>query len=394
MIVYNVDRLTRRPIELEQFTAICERAGVTQFATVTADINLGTGDGMLMARILAAFAASESDRKSQRLKRKAREIAEAGRPGGGGNRPFGYEQDRVTVIESEAAIIRDVAARYLAGESLTSLTVWMQEAGITSVVGKPWRTGTLRATLTSARIVGLREHNGEVVASATWPAIISPATHEQLVAAFARKKLTGRRTARRYLLSGLLRCGKCGSKLFSSARREGERVRRRYVCSSNPDNGGCGKLTVVAEPVEEWIAEAVLIRLDSPALSDALAGRAEVDERHSALMAELADDQLQMAQLATSWANKEISHAEWKIARDVVEERVRKAERQLSEINGTSTLDGLIGNAIAVRESWESLNLTRQAAIVAAVLDYATIAPGQIGARSLDPSRILPTWRL
>src|SRR4051812_26837229 len=38
VIVYNTDRLTRRPIELEQFTAICETAGVTQFATVTSDI--------------------------------------------------------------------------------------------------------------------------------------------------------------------------------------------------------------------------------------------------------------------------------------------------------------------------------------------------------------------
>ena len=27
-VVYNLDKLTRRPIELEEFTAICERAGV------------------------------------------------------------------------------------------------------------------------------------------------------------------------------------------------------------------------------------------------------------------------------------------------------------------------------------------------------------------------------
>ncbi|HEV7564516.1 MAG TPA: recombinase family protein, partial [Microbacteriaceae bacterium] len=166
VIVYNLDRLTRRPIELEQFTSICQRAGMTQFVTVTGDIDLGSGDGMLMARVLAAFAASESDKKSQRLKRKAREIAEAGRPNGGYLRPFGYEKDQIAVVESEAVAIREVASRYLAGESLMSLTKWLQDNGVLSVAGMPWRTTSLRQTLTNPRIAGLRAHNGEIVATA------------------------------------------------------------------------------------------------------------------------------------------------------------------------------------------------------------------------------------
>ncbi|HUO39292.1 MAG TPA: recombinase family protein, partial [Mycobacterium sp.] len=34
VIVYNLDRLHRRPVELEEFVALCERAGVSQVATV------------------------------------------------------------------------------------------------------------------------------------------------------------------------------------------------------------------------------------------------------------------------------------------------------------------------------------------------------------------------
>lgn len=394
VVVYNLDRLTRRPIELEQFTAICERAGVQQFATVTADIDLGTGDGMLMARMLAAFAAMESDKKSQRLRRKARELAEAGKVGGGGLRPFGYDTDRVTVIESEATIVRQVAARYLAGESLMSLTTWIQEQGVLSVAGKPWRTSVVRAMLTNPRYAGLRAHNGDIIATAVWPAIITPEQHHQLVAAFARKKVSGRRTARRYLLSGLLRCGKCGNRLFSSLRRDGATERRRYVCASGPDHGGCGRLTIVAEPVEEWLSEAVLLRLDSPAMADALTGRAAADERQAALLADLQSDQAQMLDLTDLWSSKAISSAEWTRAREPIEARIRSTESQLSQINGTTALDGLIGNASALRESWESLNLTRQAAIVSAVLDYATITPADPGSRAFNPSRILPTWRL
>jgi DNA invertase Pin-like site-specific DNA recombinase len=62
VIVYNMDRLTRQPMELEQFTRLCEQAGVTQVKSVTADIDLGNDDGLFMARILAAIASKESGR--------------------------------------------------------------------------------------------------------------------------------------------------------------------------------------------------------------------------------------------------------------------------------------------------------------------------------------------
>ncbi|GMA91928.1 recombinase family protein [Homoserinibacter gongjuensis] len=147
VIAYHTDRLTRRPVELEHFMQVCDTAGMTHFATVTADIDLGNDDGLFMARILGAVAAKESARKSARLRSKARQNAEQGRVSGGGIRPFAYAADRVTVIESEAEVFRDLATRYLAGESLMSLTNWMQEQGIMSVAGKPWHTSVLRATL-------------------------------------------------------------------------------------------------------------------------------------------------------------------------------------------------------------------------------------------------------
>ncbi len=81
---------------------------------------------------------------------------------------------------------------------------------------------------------------------------------------------------RSYLLTGMLRCGRCGNKLFSALR---DQDTRRYVCLSGPDRGGCGRLTVVAEPVEALITEAVLFRLDTTGLADAIEDRVHVAER-------------------------------------------------------------------------------------------------------------------
>ena len=45
----------------------------------------------------------------------------SGKPHIGGGRACGYAPDRLTVIDTEAAIVKDCAARVLAGESLTSV---------------------------------------------------------------------------------------------------------------------------------------------------------------------------------------------------------------------------------------------------------------------------------
>ena len=390
VIVYNLDRLTRQPMELEEFTRLCERAGVTQVNSVTTDIDLGNDDGLFMARILAAIASKESARKSERLKRKAQQLAEQGMPNGGYQRPFGYEQDRRSVVEFEAEILRQIVARFLAGESSRSICVWLNEQNVPTTTGGQWKTMTLNAMLKSARIAGLREHKGVVVAEAVWDPIITKNQRERILAQFAAKRRTNTRAPRRYVLSGLLRCGKCGNKLFSAIRVD----TRRYVCSSGPDHGGCGGITVVAPPLEEFFSAAVLLRLDTPGMADALAGRRAADEQQSALAAELEADEEQMKVLSQMWAAKEISVGEWKAAREPIEARIRNVSRQLAQLSGSSSLDGLIGHGEKLRESWDTLNLDRQSAIIKAVLDYATILPGKPGSRSLDPARIQPVWRL
>jgi site-specific DNA recombinase len=186
----------------------------------------------------------------------------------------------------------------------------------------------------------------------------------------------------------MLRCANCGGKLFSSVRGE----TRRYVCMAGPDHGGCGRMTIVAAPTEEWIAEAVLTRLDSPAMADALAGRAAVDDRHAALIVELQSDQAQLLELSAMWAAKTISSAEWKAAREPIEARIHTTDRQLGQITGDNTLTGLVGNGSTLRTSWATLNLSRQAAIVGAVLDFATIQPATSRGRTFNPFRIVPTW--
>src|SRR5205807_241281 len=90
--VYDLDRLVRRPQELEHFFAVADGAGMSKLATIGDNVDPVTGDGLMVARIKGAVAAEEVRKMAQRLRRKHEELATMGRPSGGGSRAFGFDR--------------------------------------------------------------------------------------------------------------------------------------------------------------------------------------------------------------------------------------------------------------------------------------------------------------
>jgi DNA invertase Pin-like site-specific DNA recombinase len=392
VLAYHLDRLHRRPIELETFADVCDRAGA-QVATVQQDLNLGTSDGLLSARVLGAVANYASQRAGERIRRKMLELARQGRRHGSGHRQFGYDRDGYTVRDDEAQLLRDLTARLLAGESLNSLTNWLNERQTPTASGHPlWLRTTLRGILENPGICGLRTHNGEIIGPAAWPAIITPEQGEKVRTLLQNRARGRRRPARRYLLAGMLRCHNCGETMRAWPKGE----TRNYVCGKNADRpNACGGTYIKAEPVEQLIAEAVLMRLDTPALADAASGkRRREDDSLAQLREAISADAQQLTDLAEAHGNKLITLPEWLTARKPIEARLAKARRELADTTGTPDLAELAGTGTALRDSWPTLNLDRQRAIIAAVLDHAVIGPGKPGRSSFDPGRVRPTWRV
>jgi len=391
VIVWHMDRLHRRPVELERFVDTCARAGVRDVVTLSGDIDLVGGDGLLLARLLAAVAANESLSKSRRIGRKAQEIAESGRPTMGGPRPFGFTEDRVTHHPAEAPVIRELAARALAGETLTSLTTWLQDAGVRTVGGKDWRTITVRQQLTNPRMWGMRVHRGQVIGPAVWEPIISADDGERLRRLLLDPARRTNRSARRYLLTGMLTCGKCGNRL-SSTPKNGV---RRYGCVMGPDFHGCGGIFIYAEMLERFIADAVLYRLDSPEVHRALSEVPHDDDEVRDLAQAIEEDERRLHDLAEMFADGEISRGEWKAARAKIEPRLTQNQRALGRLSGRDSVVDYMGRGAELRAAWEGLNLSRQVAVVKAVLTGATILPASTpGRKGLDIERVVPDWRL
>lgn len=388
VLIYDSDRLHRQPRELEAFIDLCEAARLSNVVTVSGDLDLTTHDGQLMARVKGAFAKKSSDDKSRRVRRKHEELAERGKVSGGGSRPYGFEVDRKTVRPSEAAIVKDCAKRLLAGESLRSITRTLNEQGVPAAQGGLWSEGSLRRMLGSARISGEREHHGEVVAVAEWPAIIAPEQGRQIRAVLADPSRRTSREPRTYLLTGLLTCGLCGARLVPRPRAGGQ---RRYSCTKQA--GGCGGIAVKAEDVEALIVEAVLHRVDSPQVAAAVAGRPKQPDAQR-WYEQLEQDQAQLEQLATAHGEKQITFQEWLAARKPIEQRISTARKQLAKVTRASALDGYAGKGDELRRDWGALDLSQQHSVVEAVVDHVAVGPAPVRGRNrFDESRLTPVWR-
>ena len=117
----------------------------------------------------------------------------------------------MTIRESEADEIRRVAKAVIAGQSLRSLALELNERGVKTVKGSRWVSNYLSKMLKRPRLAGLREHQAKVIGTACWPAILDRETWEAVKAILddpgRRSGGSGRGPSPTALGTGLCRCG-------------------------------------------------------------------------------------------------------------------------------------------------------------------------------------------
>ena len=395
VLVWHLDRLSRSPRELEEFVDVCQVAGLADVATVTGDIDIAESDGLFAARILTAVSRKSSDDSSRRIRRKMEDLATQGLPTGGGKRPYGYEQDRVTVRKDEAKVIKESAKRVLSGEGLIGVVTDLNNRGIPTVAGGTWGTRTLKRILTGPRWAGLSEYKGAVVGPATWPAIIEPETHERLKSLLLDpSRSNGGTTARKYLLVGLSYCGLCGKRLLSRSRGHGGQP--CYQCINTSPYHGCGSLSVVGKPLDDLVRDAVFEVVEGPRLAKAIKAIAGEDSEQKDLLESIRDDEASLEQLAKDhYADKLISRPEFLEARKVIEGRIDRSKRLLARYTEASVLASLPHDPQALRQAWETRGLDWRRAVIKVVLERIVVGPPEKRGRNwFDPSRVTFEWKV
>jgi DNA invertase Pin-like site-specific DNA recombinase len=411
VIVWDVDRLHRSPRELEDFVTLIEATGALVVSCSGGDYDLETADGRFTARIMGAVARKESEDKSRRLRRKHVELAEQGRPNGG-RRPMGYRRvglkadpeaggadTRTLAIDAvEGPIVREVIERVATGQTLTRIAQDLNGRGATTSTGAPWTLWAVRRTALNGIYAARRMHNDVDVGAGTWPAIVDEATWRRAVALLNAPDRPKRRSARRYLLTGgIIVCGRCGQPMRSRSRStRGKPAVASYSCTPPSETqgravAGCGGVSIVADAVEQLVAEAVIDLVESPAFVKALRARSGGDRKAGA---EVTRIQRELDELENAKRSGALSLREYLKFRDATVERLTAAHARMAGDTQASAVGRFAGQRGSLQSWWHdaATTLDQRQAVMRAVVDRVTVAPvGKANGR-FDPSRVTITF--
>ncbi len=395
LVVWDVDRLTRTPRELEDVVDLAEQCGVA-LASVGGEIDLATPQGRLTARIKGSVAKHETEQLTRRIKRKIAERAEAGAPHG--RKAYGWRREEIRdeqgrrigsrdVLDPEQAeVVRQAALAILSGESVRGLAHSLNAAGSVSLNGKPWSNITLRRVLLRDRNAGLRVHQGKVVGRGDWEPLYDEDTHRRVVATLTApgRRIGPPTSAIKYLLSGLAVCGVCGQPLRVLLAGK-DRTSDSYICK----NGYHVRRQM--KPLDDLVTKVVIGRLSQPDAVDLFRRDDDEEGRQAREQADAIRARLDLA--ADAFAEGDIDGAQLKRITGKLRPELERLERVERAASTAPDMTDLAAPDIA--ERWDSLPLARKRAVIDLLITvtvHLSTARGGAAAR-FDPRTVEITWR-
>jgi len=395
LVSWHPDRLHRSPKELEAFIDIIEACGAGVATVQGGEYDLSNASGRMSARIVGAVARHESEHKSERIRAKMLQLQRDGKFTGAGRRPYGYEfiktkdgkLDRLILREDEAIIVRELAHRYIGGESLLSLVRDLNVRKVPAATGGPWGLASVSRLLKSVRITGRREVEGKPE-PAPWPAIITARENRQLLTLLARNHKSGARAQRSYLMTGgLVVCGGCGRKMI------GRPINGKPTYGCDKSRGGCGKVWVRSGLVDEVVHTSVIEVVDKPGLAKRLQrGSKDSDP----VLDEIERQETRLREVEEDYGTGELKRDEYRRVRDHAKARLEELRKGYEP---TLTLDYSSDNPLAI--AWPALSLGGRRAVLDAVIKRVRIMP--VGHRAgetfkakdrFDTERVKVDWKV
>ena len=293
LVVYSLDRLTRRMLHFQELLKLFERHSVT-LAVVNDPSFSDNATGRLMANIIAAANEFQLDLTKERMadmraayKRDGRRVA--------GRVPFGYQTDPATkqlvVNEEQACRVHDFFALAAGGSrpsdlaGLANLQRWPDQKGET---GK-WTARRILKLLNNRVYIGEIRNGGSTLPGAH-QAIVSITVFNEVQNLLASRRTSETKPRKKTdlssrvhsYLSGKLICGQCNRPMSTSISHRGPVRYIYYRCRS--DSGGkprCPGVNVGAYWLEQFMASAIA-DIDDPKSAIPIAMReqwCQLDER-------------------------------------------------------------------------------------------------------------------
>ena len=279
IICYKVDRISRSIGQFYQVWNLLEQHGV-DFASATQSLDTATSQGKLMMNLLLSFGQFEREQIGERTRDK---IAASKRRGQwtGGRVVLGYNavDKKLVVDDLEAVVVREIFSLYIQHRSALTVAQLLNESGRRTKryrtarghtqKGRTWDKPAVLRVLKNPIFAGYiplgdELHEGE------HEAIVDRDTFHRVQALLDEHKKSGNRRGRNpdYLLTGLLRCGSCGSAMTTASTTTRGKLYRYYRCCRQGKEGGesCPSKQLPASAIEDFVVERIREAASDPSL--------------------------------------------------------------------------------------------------------------------------------
>lgn len=405
VVAWDMTRLTRNSRDRLRLLELGKRHGLTVAFVRGTDLDLSTPAGRLTADILGSVAQHEIEQKSDRQRRAALQAAEQGRRIGG-RRPFGYDSDGMTVREAEAAAVVSGFKAVLAGVPLGRIAAQWNDRGLltpqTKRDGSPsaWAAQTIRPVFLNPRYAGLRSHVTErmldsmnprdarlkgIVGPAAWEPLVSEETWRAAVEILTDPSRAKLPRSGRGLLTGIALCGVCGATVHRGAApaRNGRPGHATYRCRAS-----LGHVGRAVQPVDEYVSDLVIHRLQSPDAAQRLVAYTRPDT--GKLRQEARALRIRLDSLAGLLADGVLTEAGVRRESAKLRAKLTDVETAQAAAGRVDVLGQLVG-APDVQAAWEGLEVDRRRVVVETLMTVTLLPPGR-GTRTFRLESVVIDW--
>lgn len=274
VLVYKLDRLTRSVSDLHTLLDYFDRHQ-TKFRSATEVYDTTTAIGRLFITLVGAMAQWERENLAERTKMGQIEMTRQGK-WSGGHRPFGYDYNNgnLEINHAEAAIVKEIYDRYLAGSGTPKILKWLNDPTHPQLASnKRWTLNNLKYVLQNPLYCGMvrygyrdlkgRRQTNSMIEEGNHEAILSLENFNRAQELRSKRKtMPSRSGTGTYSLTGILRCGKCGYSMSGDTRYKKNKLesepRRYYTCVERIHSGLCD----MPRQKESHLENAVLTHLE------------------------------------------------------------------------------------------------------------------------------------
>lgn len=261
IVVWKFSRTARNRLRWAVAIDRVEAAG-GRLESATEQFDTTTSSGRLARGMLAELNAFEAERIGEVWKSVHESRIRAGKPATGKPK-WGYVYDPVEKLHRPdpvtGPVLAELYARYVAGESVYQLVRWLNARGHRTLTGGLWSERTLRRVLDSGFAAGLFAAQGELHAGVHEPLVDADLWQAYLDARVVRRGRPARVERSQYLLSGLVRCGRCEGSMvagqYGAARAPKYRCKRAKEQGPEACVGGYVMAGYVEDAVLDWLRE-------------------------------------------------------------------------------------------------------------------------------------------